>query len=920
MSTRLLKYYEHMERISGNDLFTGLVGYGLFPDKLPPIFTSLQWLDFYTKNAAAIQENQPSQYIFYESMRNTNIPRMMGIPNPIPYTILCDGLKNEWDNIKKIFKKETQNQEYKKSRIHIRKRKNTKSLFLMSYNDFSSDGEPEYDLLFDAHYMVKADISQCFPSMYSHSISWALVGKETAKSTINQRNLWYNRLDKYARNIKDGETNGFLIGPHASNLLSEIILCAVDSKLDKWHYFRNIDDYTCFVKDQKEAEAFLVDLNMTLKEFGLNLNHKKTEIVKLPVGQDESWVRRLKNVFALYSGSPVQYPQILAIMESAIDLVRETGNAAVFSYAMKTIATCPLNELARQYYIKIIFHLSLIYTYLFPLLDEYLFSPFDVSCCEIQKLSNLMYQNGLASKNPESISFALYFAIKYQFRINSFNSSQIIGLSDCILNTIAWQYAKVNDQTNDLQAFYAHAKKLMQINDNFKRNWIFVYEVAEKRDLNGKWLLMKQNGVSFLYLPEEIFAKSSPDYELMNMDLNLSCNCESFNKFFKELWEEYCKANTPENCSETHKEHFKTIILNLRIAFATRRNVRIPRDVKYYNKHFINKGKETCTIFNHIADWLKNSFYAGKRTGDVTYGYTSYWAKQELYSHFSEIPTEKLISTQRYRSSVVMKNKRKKVIDFPFNEKVSDYKKKLDSINSFFSEQTFSFFSPSGHQEVLHPLLTAIFNNSSWDLGGRLYSTANRGILYQDIPSDSRKTILINGEKTVEIDYSGLHVSMLYAERGQEPPADPYHFLPEDQRPLAKYAMLVAINASNEASVINALKKKRDELKGKNGLSPKKTLLKQALESCTDYTEIVSEMKRTHSAISDSFFSGAGLRLQNVDSRMALDIVYSFFTKGIPVLPVHDSFIIAERHAAALRSEMDSVFKSYNNGFSCKVK
>ena len=283
MKEKQLKYYQFLTHISKDELFTGLVGYGMFPEKLPPIFTSLSWLRFVKNNPTVNFSKNPSQYIFYETMRNTNVPRKMGIPNPITYTLLCQHIQKFWPDICQYFKSQTSNQSYKKSRIHIRKSKNSKALFLMSYGNHIFDGSPELDLIFDAHYVVKTDISQCFPSMYSHALSWAIVGKTKAKGDKGDK-TWYNLLDYYVRNIKDGETNGFLIGPHVSNLLSEIILCAVDSKLNEWKYIRNIDDYTCYVKDQQAAEKFLVALDMELKEFGLNLNYKKTEIIKLPIG------------------------------------------------------------------------------------------------------------------------------------------------------------------------------------------------------------------------------------------------------------------------------------------------------------------------------------------------------------------------------------------------------------------------------------------------------------------------------------------------------------------------------------------------------------------------------------------------------------------------------------------------------------
>ena len=42
------------------------------------------------------------------------------------------------------------------------------------------------------------------------------------------------------------------------------------------------------------------------------------------------------------------------------------------------------------------------------------------------------------------------------------------------------------------------------------------------------------------------------------------------------------------------------------------------------------------------------------------------------------------------------------------------------------------------------------------------------------MPSELRKDILINDHHTVEVDYSGFHVSIAYGLEGLQPPEDPY--------------------------------------------------------------------------------------------------------------------------------------------------
>ncbi|NMC63564.1 MAG: hypothetical protein GYA55_10415, partial [SAR324 cluster bacterium] len=74
-----------------------------------------------------------------------------------------------------------------------------------------------------------------------------------------------------------------------------------------------------------------------------------------------------------------------------------------------------------------------------------------------------------------------------------------------------------------------------------------------------------------------------------------------------------------------------------------------------------------------------------------------------------------------------------------------------------------------------------------------------------------------------------------------------------------------------------------------------------------------------HSPIRKSIGTGIGTFLQAEDSKIASDILWYFTRQDIPVLPVHDSFIIAERHEEALRQVMQNTYKSYF-GFAINVE
>src|SRR5690606_31490510 len=59
-----------------------------------------------------------------------------------------------------------------------------------------------------------------------------------------------------------------------------------------------------------------------------------------------------------------------------------------------------------------------------------------------------------------------------------------------------------------------------------------------------------------------------------------------------------------------------------------------------------------------------------------------------------------------------------------------------------------------------------------------------------------------------------------------------------------------------------------------------------------------------HQPIAHHFGTDAGMRLMRYDSDIALAVMGSFAEQGIPILGVHDSFIVPRRHEPELRETM----------------
>lgn len=195
------------------------------------------------------------------------------------------------------------------------------------------------------------------------------------------------------------------------------------------------------------------------------------------------------------------------------------------------------------------------------------------------------------------------------------------------------------------------------------------------------------------------------------------------------------------------------------------------------------------------------------------------------------------------------------------------------------------------------------FNNSSFEEGGRLY-----GGWWQYLPKEFRHRIEINGQSTIELDYAGCAIRMLYHERGIDYLDDPYK-LPA----IIAFEKELGLPSGHYRDAIKAMTQAL--INDRNGDQPEQIQLPKGLSFRPHFKreEIRRMIEDKHAPIADAFGTGTGLRLQRRDSDLALAIITAMKEQGILALPVHDSFIVIEEKKDKLKHEMDRI---YNDIFS----
>ncbi len=147
-------------------------------------------------------------------------------------------------------------------------------------------------------HLLQTDVVDCYGSLYTHSISWAIHGLPQSKDKKKRNSLLGNKIDTYIQAGRYGQTNGISQGSVLMDFIAELVLGYVDEQINlelgqskDFRILRYRDDYRIFANNDDRTEEILKIVSQKLMSVGMKLGVSKTvlsrNVVEGSIKQDK---------------------------------------------------------------------------------------------------------------------------------------------------------------------------------------------------------------------------------------------------------------------------------------------------------------------------------------------------------------------------------------------------------------------------------------------------------------------------------------------------------------------------------------------------------------------------------------------------------------------------------------------------------
>jgi hypothetical protein len=317
---------------------SALMSRGLFHDRIIPPLSSkalvpiMDQLHNFAINDVTLRNGRYQTSVSTRCVRHS-VPkrklarRILSIPHPRNQMFLAQEVEKHWPELLALCQR---------SRVSLTTPALSNKRALQGVFDRRAEGVERAKRSVGSRFVLHADIARFYPSIYTHSIPWAIHGKNRrAERGID---LFGNLIDQWVRETQSQQTGGIPIGPDTSFLLAEIIASAIDHEMSASGILlkgtRYVDDYHLYFKSLSDAERALAELHRIAGIFELEVNDLKTRIEEIPEPIEPDWKTQLR---AVTLEKDDHATSLKAIFDLASSLARTFPQDSVITYLVRKI-------------------------------------------------------------------------------------------------------------------------------------------------------------------------------------------------------------------------------------------------------------------------------------------------------------------------------------------------------------------------------------------------------------------------------------------------------------------------------------------------------------------------------------------------------------------------------------------------------
>jgi hypothetical protein len=364
---------------------------------------------------------------------------------------------------------------------------------------------------------------------------------------------------------------------------------------------------------------------------------------------------------------------------------------------------------------------------------------------------------------------------------------------------------------------------------------------------------------------------------------------KGLNKLVKDLFDQFPEKPPQQTYSQKLRNCLRIVLINLNSTdgYISYRRGKHAKEYKTKKYSASNISKAVDFLSSHGFVENKRGYFFKKEENWNPSQMRCLPKLRKLFYEYGIKQHEIIIKPKN--NIIILRDEDRNDIPFADTDPVKSKRDNLKKFNEFLSEHR---IIQSNDFTVHHKSMHRVFN-IDFKQGGRFY-----GDRWRQMSLNERLSLKIDDFPVVECDFDAFHPTILYALNGIQYNGDPYELrqYSTECRAISKKALLMFMNTGDPETTRKSIQWEinKKKLKKPAELSNLKTFIDALVDK--------------HEAIKNHFNKSLGLRLQRLDSDICDDIHMHFYRRGIPVLSVHDSFIIPTEFEKKLKKEMEEAF------------